>query len=296
MVSFTRVSFLCATIFAIIFEGVALAEMIEDFESFTTPVAIDNNPPGSWTTFGTIASGFEGQGLYAEVLEGEGTNFCRMSTGSPVPGYVYENVGRALLSLPEGQYVAEGAAWSISVDILAHGGNDLYGIATIGLQDATGADDGSRIGIAVDFVDLASGGTYFGIKDLSSWGGDDANAGFKTTFGGLEVQDDQYDRFVLSYDPSMGGGENVVLEVYDGTALKGAVSGYYPVASFNFDNVWIGQGQGSGGGARMATMDIDNIEVIGLVPEPSGIILLISALGVLSIWLRNCQGIQRNNL
>jgi len=258
---FTRNLFYLTIILAFGTGTVSLAAVVEDFESFTPSALIDNDPPGSWMTAGTIASVFEGQGLYAEILEGEGTNFCRLSTGNPVPGYAYENVGRALLSLPEGQHVTEGAAWSFSVDVLAHGGNDVYGIVTIGLQDATGADDGSRLGLAVDFVDLASGGTYFGIKDLSSWAGDYLNAGFQTSYGYCEVLDGQFDRIILTYDPSMGDGNNIKLEVYDSDTLKDAVSGYYPVASFNFGNTWIGQGQGSEGGVRAATMDIDNIVI-----------------------------------
>lgn len=246
----------------------------EGFELYPISSAIDNNPPGTWTTAGTIAGSENASGLYAQVRDSGagGGNYLRVTADSNANA-TYSTLGRAVHD--SGLDLTEDLGFSLCVDVLAAGGNDNHGSFGIGLQEATGADDGSRKGLAFTLTDEGDGNFSLGIIDLTSYDGSDAgNRSFKTRLesSSATLAHGSFDRIWMIYDPDKP--DNLLLEALRGTTVVASATGNYDMADIMLENLVILQTQGTDAGGHEIRASLDNLTVMQAIPEPGTLALL----------------------
>jgi len=240
---------------------------VDDFSSFAnTPVLVTTNPPGTWTTNGTICSPPDsGHGGSFVVTNSGGDNYLHaFSDVNGVNITAYTNLGRAVRSL--GTSVTTNDAFTLIVDIAGHEvSSGIRNNIVFGLQEG-GTDDGTREGLALGY-DAAE---ILWIQDLSVFSG--GNFGF--IIGGY-LSAATLDQVRLTYDNEMGDG-NVLVEVVNNDVITAWTNLTYST-DFVFENFIVSQGTGNDGAAGPMSLDIDNVRLIkgyaSAAPEGSMIVV-----------------------
>jgi len=238
----------------------------EDFEGFTTtPADLWTNPPGTWTTNGSIipVDTWVNFGAAFEVRN-SGDNYLYVDAYVDANHHTnYTDLGRATSSL--GEQFTPSDKFQLSFDVLGLSGGDTFNGLAFGLQDNTGTDDGSREGLAITINDTVwPPANWINVRDLASWNDPPQPpppAGYPWNFqqGGanLAVNDGAFDELRMTYDASF-----VVLEVLNSGSVIGITTNGY-IKGFGFGNFIVMQNTGTANSGAIG-MSIDDLTVTRL--------------------------------
>jgi len=248
----------------------ATVRTVEDFQSFgTTPTNVTADPPGTWSTNGTMLTSddYDTIGLNVEARTSGANKYLHVfanlgdlgGTEEPIPNY--QDLGRATRDL--GTELTEQQNFWLSFDILDKGSvGEHFNAIAVGVQDKDGTDDGSRKGVGISMAIgwAGSASNRFRIIDLASWDGAGDN-NFTNGSDFFDVHTNTADQVWLSY---LTNG-TLALHAMDNGVEVETVTWTYS-GSFSFENLVVMEATGWGYAGDL-WFDVDNIELGTWLPS-----------------------------